>query len=125
MRQGARVVSIKSYKDLQVWKRARLLVKHTYKITKTFPEDEKFGLISQLRRAAVSVPANIAEGFSRHGTKDYINFLSISLGSLAELETLYILSEDLGYMDATKELKGVDEMQKMLHTMRKSLKEKL
>ena len=125
MSPEARVIKIQSYKDLQVWQRSRILVRRTYQLTQAFPREEMFGLASQLRRAAVSVPANIAEGFTRHGTKDYVSFVSIALGSLAELETLYILSDDLGYVEADVELKEIDELQKMLHALRNSLKEKL
>ena len=116
---------ISSYKDLQVWQRSRKLCTHTYEITAAFPKEELFGLTSQLRRASVSVAVNIAEGFSRHGTKDYINFISISIGSLTELEALYILSEDLKYLNAADELQEINELQKMLHALSNSLKEKL
>lgn len=119
------MAKINNYKDLQVWVRARALVKRTHQVTQAFPKEELFGLTSQLRRAAVSVPANIAEGFMRHGTRDYISFISIALGSLAELETLYILSDDLGYLDAAGDLNEIEQMQKMLFAMRQSLREKL
>lgn len=135
MRQGARGMSevklkavITSYRDLEVWQRSRRLVKTIYDLTKTFPKEELFGLTSQMRRAAISVPANIAEGYSRHGTKDYIHFVSIALGSSSELEALLILAEDLNYVTestAARILKDVDVLQKMLHRLRQSLKEKL
>lgn len=116
---------ISNYKDLEVWKIARTLVKDIYILTKSYPKDELFALVSQTRRAVISVPANIAEGFSRHGTKDYIAFISIAIGSLAELETLLILAEDVGYIAATKELDKINQLQRMLQSLRKSLKEKL
>lgn len=119
------MVSISSYKDLDVWKRARLLVKGVYIITQSYPKEELFGITSQTRRAAVSIPANIAEGFSRHGTKDYIAFISIAIGSLAELETLLILATDVGYINDIKILDEINQLQKMLHGLRKSLKDKL
>ncbi|MEZ5690984.1 MAG: four helix bundle protein [Rickettsiales bacterium] len=117
--------NISSYKDLDVWKRARILVKNIYILTKQYPKEELFALVSQTRRAAISIPANIAEGFSRHGTKDYIAFISVAIGSLAELETLLILAEDIGYIECSKMLFEINQLQKMLHSLRKSLKEKI
>lgn len=77
------------------------LAKNLYEVTKQFPSEEKFGLISQLRRAVVSIPSNIAEGYCRSGQKEKIHFLSISIGSLAEVETQIILSQELGFIDKT------------------------
>ena len=116
---------ISSYKDLEVWKLARILVKNVYIITKDYPKSELFGITSQIRRAAVSVPANIAEGFARHGTRDYISFISVAIGSLAELETLLILSEDIGYADTQKQVEEITRLQKMLYALRNSLRNKL
>jgi four helix bundle protein len=86
----------KGYRDLLVWQKGIELVKETYKLTKSFPNDEKFGSVSQMRRAAVSIPSNIAEGQARHTTKEFIQFLSHAEGSLAELETQVIVSTELG-----------------------------
>lgn len=83
------------FKSLAIWERSRILVQHIYEVTKGFPDDEKFGLVSQMRRAAVSVPSNIAEGCGRKGNKELIQFLHISTGSLCELETQLYLSYDL------------------------------
>lgn len=121
-------MKVESFRDLIVWQRSRLLVKAIYQLTKHFPADEKFGLTMQLRRAAISIPSNIAEGFTRHGTKDYISFISVALGSAAEVETQLTLAEDLEYVTQHKVhpvLREVDELQKMLHKMRKSLQAKL
>ena len=74
------------------------LVKIVYEITKSFPDEEKFGLVTQMRRAAVSIPSNIAEGHSRTSTKEFMHFISVALGSTAELETQILLSENLGYI---------------------------
>jgi four helix bundle protein len=88
----------KSYRELDAWKEARKMVKEIYIITKKFPDDEKFCLTQQIRRAAVSVPANIAEGVGRNHTKDTIQFLYISRGSLYELETYGFIALDLNYI---------------------------
>ena len=92
-----------NHKDLDVWKSAMLLAEVIYLETGDFPNHEQFGLTSQLRRAAVSVPANIAEGSARKGNKELTQFLYISLGSLAELETLIILSNKVGYFNNKKQ----------------------
>jgi four helix bundle protein len=93
--EGGRVEGIKSYKDLIVYQKAYELSLQVYQVTYKFPEEEKFGLISQMRRCAVSVPCNIAEGYRRKGRKEYVQFLHIALGSCSELETLISLSKDL------------------------------
>jgi four helix bundle protein len=79
----------KSYKDLLIWQKGMAPVSFVYRLSVQFPADERFGLISQMRRAAVSVPSNIAEGQARHTTKEFLQFLSHTLGSLAELETSF------------------------------------
>ncbi len=120
--------AINTYKDLIVWQKARELVKLTYNFTASFPESEKFGLTNQMRRASVSIPSNIAEGYNRRSTKDYINFLSIAYGSLAELETQYVLSLDLGFLNESNYKKSADliiEIQKILTTIRNSLLKKI
>lgn len=86
---------MKSYKDLMVYQKSYELSLLVYKVTRTFPSDEKFGLISQMRRASISIPCNIAEGYRRQSRKEYIQFLHIALGSCGELETLLSLSKDL------------------------------
>jgi four helix bundle protein len=86
-----------SYRDLIAWQKGRALVKRIYLLTGTFPKNEMFGLTMQLRRAAVSIPSNIAEGKGRYSNKDFVHFLRIARGSLAEVETQLTLSSDLGY----------------------------
>ncbi len=86
----------RSHKDLDVWKKAVPLVVDLYKLTKGFPPDERFGLTAQIRRASTSIPANIAEGWGRGSTKEYIQFLKIARGSLTELDTHLIVSGELG-----------------------------
>lgn len=85
------------YKDLLVWQKGMRLAKAVYKLTARFPDAEKYGLISQMRRAAVSVPSNIAEGQARQGSREFLLFLSHAGGSVAELETQLLLSVDLGH----------------------------
>jgi four helix bundle protein len=89
------------HKDLDVWKAGIELSLQIYEITKDFPREEIYSLTSQLRRAAVSVPSNVAEGAARNGDKEFIQFLYISLGSLAEVETQLIIAEKLGYINQT------------------------
>jgi four helix bundle protein len=118
-------VEVRNYKDLQVWQKSRQLVSAGYQITQTFSKEEQFGLASQLRRALISIPSNIAEGHSRHSTKDYVNFLSIAIGSLAEVETQFILACDLRYANESEMQQiyaQIFELQKMLHAIRKKLK---
>jgi len=95
-------MQIQSYRDLDIWKRSRILVKTIYQATERFPKREMFGLTNQIRRAAVSIPSNIAEGAARLYTREYIRFLSNTLGSIAELETQLLLAIDLGYTTQRK-----------------------
>lgn len=88
----------RSFKDLIVWQKSYELVLEIYKITKNFPKDEIYGLTQQMRRAAVSIPSNISEGYGRQYNKEYRQFLAMAYGSLCELETQYLLSVDLNYI---------------------------
>jgi four helix bundle protein len=100
------------------------LAKLVYQLTAKFPVDERYGLTSQLRRAAVSVPSNIAEGQARQGTKEFVQFLSHAQGSLAELETQLLLSMDLGFAqepDVDRPLQEIDELQKMIVGLKRKL----
>lgn len=89
----------KNHKDLEAWKQSMDLVDLIYRATKEFPPEELYGLVSQMRRAAVSVPSNVAEGAARNGKKELNQFLHISLGSLSELETQILISTRLGYLN--------------------------
>lgn len=89
---------MKSHKDLIVWQKSMTLVKRLYEVTQAFPKEELFGITSQMRRAAVSIPSNIAEGYGRITDKDTVRFLSIALGSASELETQLLICEQLGLM---------------------------
>src|SRR5665213_728640 len=89
------------YQKLQIWQKAVHLAEQAYAMTRNFPEEEKFGLISQIRRAGVSIPSNIAEGSQRGTNKDFKNFIFIARGSLAELETQFILAKSFGFISET------------------------
>ncbi|MDR0495146.1 MAG: four helix bundle protein [Treponema sp.] len=104
---------IKSFRDLTVWQEAMNLVEMVYLQTRTFPKEEIYGLTSQIRRAAVSVPANIAEGNGRKSRKEYLHFLAIARGSIAELETHLLIAERLNML--TKEVS--DQLQKQLQSV--------
>ena len=110
------------FEDLEVWKKAHKLVLDTYRITRDFPVEEKFGLVSQMRRSAISIAANIAEGFKKRTLKDKSNFYNISQGSLEELRYYLILSLDLGYSNDGKDLTFlIEEIGRMLHGLIKSI----
>jgi four helix bundle protein len=116
-----------SYKDLIAWQKGILLVKHKYKLTSIFPGEEKFGLISQLRRAAVSVPSNIAEGQARRTTGDFIHFISNAEGSVAEVETQLIIAVELSFCSQAQAetcFSVNDELHRMLNALRRSLESK-
>jgi four helix bundle protein len=111
------------YKDLEVWKKSIEIVTEIYKLSRSFPESEKFGLTNQMRRAAVSIPSNIAEGSARHHSKDFIHFLRIADGSAAELETQLIISRKLGFADDIETLLNeVIVVRRMLAALIKSLR---
>ncbi|MBN2561310.1 MAG: four helix bundle protein [Phycisphaerae bacterium] len=117
---------LRTFKELKVWQRSYHLCLQVYAVSKRFPADERFGLITQLRRAAVSVSSNTAEGYNPSSRKDYLRFLSIALGSLAELETQLMLSKDLelcGEGEVVELIDNADEVQRMLKALMKSLKE--
>ncbi len=99
---GKEVEKIRSFKQLRIWLKGMGVVKDTYEITRSYPKEEQYGLTSQMRRSAVSVPSNIAEGFRRYHPKEYKQFLRISMGSCAELETQVLISKDLGYLGEEK-----------------------
>ena len=113
----------RNHRDLKAWQQAIELVTMVYAATSSFPSTEKFGLANQLQRAAVSVPANIAEGFARTGTKELLHFLSIASGSLSELDTLIEIATRLDYLNNAEELNGkVDEVSGLLMGLSASIK---
>ena len=118
---------LKNYKELKVWQKSYRLCMESYKVTGKFPNEEKYGLTSQIRRSAVSIPSNIAEGYGRKTTADYIRMLYIAYGSLCELETQIMIADDLNYaMHADKEQlrKLISEVERMLKALIRSLEEK-
>ena len=118
---------LKSYKDLLVWQSAYRLCLDVYKATKRFPPDERYGLTSQIRRAAISVPSNIAEGYGRKTTPEYLQSLYIAYGSLCELETQVMISGDLDYLaedDLVSLQRDIGDVERMLKALIRSLKHK-
>ncbi len=119
---------MRPHHNLDFWKKAVDFVVDVYKITDTFPNEEKFGLTSQIRRASVSIAANIAEGAARKSTKEFVNFLSIAQGSTSEAETELLISFRLKYLDEDdyrKLFNGLDEIGKMLTGLCNHLKTKI
>lgn len=115
---------VKSYRDLEVWQKGVMLTKVVYQATSSFPSEEKFGLVNQMRRAAVSIPSNIAEGHARASTIEYKRFISIAMGSVAELDTQIISSSDLGFLDKSAKndlLKQLDDIGRMLRGLHQAL----
>jgi four helix bundle protein len=121
-------VKIKSFTDLTVWQRAHELSLLVYKVTAGFPRREMFGVVSQLRRAAVSVPANIAQGFGRRTTRELLRSLQIAAGELEEVRYFLILSHDLGYAEQNAFVAGVklcDSVAQLLNALGRSLKQRI
>jgi four helix bundle protein len=112
--------TIKHFKELKVWQKGIEIVKSIYEITKLFPKEEMYGLTAQMRRSAISIPSNIAEGFKRYHAKEYKQFLYIALGSIAELETQIVIAKEVGLiedpaMDVMNE--KLDHTSKMLSSL--------
>lgn len=114
----------RGYRDLLVWQKSMALAKRVYLLTGSFPTEEKFGLISQMRRAAVSVPSNIAEGQARKSTAEFVQFICVAEGSLSELDTQLQLSVDLGFSkpsQVAEAFEGLAEIKRMLNGLRRTL----
>ena len=113
------------YQKLEAWRMAMGLVEEVYKGTRSFPKEELFGLTSQIRRAAVSIPSNIAEGASRAGSKEFLQFLHIARGSASELETQLLLAEKLGCLSASEDqMASLTSVKRLINGLIRSLKEK-
>ena len=115
---------VRNYQDLDVWERSMDLAEAIHCLSEGLPPEEKYGLTRRLRRAVVSVPANIAEGAERHGSREFVHFLSIASGSLAETETHLLLAARLGVLDA-KDLREVSSQMEVLGRMLTALKRSL
>ncbi len=117
---------VKTYRDLMVWQKAMVLVTEVYRQTKVFPKEEVYGLTSQVRRCAISIPSNIAEGYGRNSTSDYIRFLQIASGSLYELQTQLEISMNLEYLSkgVVERLYSLSrEIERMLSSLIRKLKQ--
>ncbi len=120
MKRKGGSMTVRTYKDLIVWQRGMEIVKEVYLLTERFSADERYGLASQMQRAAVAIPSNIAEGYLRKHKKEYVQFLSISLGSAAELETQVLICKSLGKfknLDFSKAESLITEVMKMLYVL--------
>jgi four helix bundle protein len=118
---------LRNYRELKVWQKSYQLCLDVYRVTKGFPGDEKYGLTSQIRRAAVSIPSNIAEGYGRKTTPDYVRSLYLAYGSNCELETQISLAADLGYLkpQEREKLQGdITELERMLKALIRSLEKR-
>lgn len=117
---------VQNYRDLKVWQKAMALAKSVYVLCEKLPKDQKYTLVNQIQRAVISVPANIAEGRSRHTAKEFTYFLNIARGSLAEVETYLLLIADLGYAsnhEVAPMLESGSEITRMLFGLRDSLED--
>jgi four helix bundle protein len=117
----------RSYKDLVVWQKGIAVAKTVYRLTETFPSAERFGVVAQMRRAAISIPSNIAEGQARHTTGEFIQFISHAEGSVAELDTQLIVSVELQFCPsaaADPAFGRVGELRRMLNVLRRKLSER-
>ncbi len=118
---------LRNFKDLHVWQKSYKLCLKVYELTPKFPDEEKYGLTSQIKKSAVSIPSNIAEGYGRKTTADYVRMLYISYGSVCELETQILLAGDLGFIekdDRDPLSTDIDEVERMLKALIKSLENK-
>ena len=116
--------ALNTHKDLQVWKIAMDLVTEVYSVTNCFPKEELYGLTSQVRRAAISIPSNIAEGAARQSRKEFVQFLHVASGSVAELETHLLLAARLGFGSTENVLIRTGEVRKLLLGLLRALKKK-
>jgi four helix bundle protein len=126
--KGGAAMILLHYRELIAWQKAMALVREVYQLSDLFPKDERFGLTSQIRRAAVSVPSNIAEGQGRDSTREFIHHLSIAYGSLMEVETQVLIGLDLGYVEkatVSRFLKESSETGRIINGLMRSLRRKL
>lgn len=120
-------MTVQSYKELIAWQKGMDLVEKIYKATQGFPRDEVYGLTSQVRRAAVSIPSNIAEGQGRNTTRDFLNFLAVARGSLKEVETQVLIARRLNYIQTAEEgeiVEQIAEVGRIINGLMNSLRDK-
>ena len=110
------------HKNLDAWKKSIDLVEMIYKLSALFPDEERYGLTSQIRRAAVSIPSNLAEGAARNSKKEFLNFISISLGSLAEVETQVIIAQRLNFCEPSNDFDQINEVRALIIGLRNYLR---
>ena len=115
-------MKIRNFRDLEVWKLGKEIVLDVYRVTKQFPREERYGLMSQMRQAAVSIPSNVAEGFSRIHNKEYRQFLYVALGSCAELDTQVEIAHDLGYLGQAEYRPLVEQLDHETRMLRNLIK---
>jgi four helix bundle protein len=123
--RGGDLMAVQSFKELHAWQRAMDFVEQVYRVSATFPAEERYGLTAQIRRSAISVPSNIAEGQGRHGTKDFLYFLSISYGSLCEVQTQLLIAKRLSYLNTPHESSLTDlsnEVGRLINGLMRSLR---
>lgn len=116
---------IKNFKELLIWQKGIVLVEEIYNVTNNYPKNEAYGLVSQIRRSAVSIPSNIAEGFKRRHSKEFKQFINIALGSAAELETQIIISKQLGFIKEEQYdpiLENIITLSKMMNSLAAKIK---
>lgn len=119
---------VRDFRDLRVWQASRELAGEVYRLTQEWPREERFGLTQQIQRAVVSVPSNIAEGFGRDTVKEYLRFLAIARGSLAEVQTQVIIAGDLGYVEiaqAEQVVEAATSVMKQVNALRRSLRHRV
>jgi four helix bundle protein len=116
--------TVVTHKDLEVWKKSMDLAAHVYSLTARFPREELYGLTSQIRRSVVSIPSNIAEGAARHSRKEFIQFLHIASGSVADLETQLLLAIRMEFISGDRVIAHIEEVRKLLLGLLRSLKKK-
>ena len=115
-------MKITNFRDLEIWKLGKEIVLDVYRTTGPFPKDEMYGLVSQMRRASVSIPSNVAEGFNRLHNKEYRQLLYVALGSCAELETQVEIAADLGYLEGTLQDRLIEKLDHEIRTIRNLIK---
>jgi four helix bundle protein len=120
------MAAVNTHRDLHAWREAMTLVEIVYRSTESFPKAELFGLVNQIRRCAVSIPSNIAEGAARNSTREFVQFLGFSCGSLSELETQLELARRLGYLEADNDsTRQLNRAGRIVRALRRSLRDKV